>query len=270
MDQEDYLLGVNDTELERLRFQHSVWGPLTREYFRRLGVSAGWKVLDAGAGPGFVTMDLRELVGAEGEVTALEASSFYLQECRKQAQERGFNDIRFVQGLVEEVSLPPNRFDLVFSRWVLSFAPDPERFFLSLLRFLKPGGIIAFQDYYYEGLSLWPTGGAFDGMADVVRRYYRAAGGNPYVTGELPALFRSHDVTLLEFIPHCLAGGPQSPIMEWGHRFFTTHAEAMIEKGATSQETASAMVADWHEHMKNPDALFFSPIVVDVAGTKPL
>jgi len=268
MDQEEYLLGVNDTELDRLRFQHSVWGALTRDFFTRLGVGAGWKCLDAGSGPGFVTMDLRELVGPSGEVTALELSPFYVDQARKEGAKKGFNDIRFIQGRVEEVSLPPDTFDLVFSRWVLSFAPDPAKFLLPLITSLKPGGIIAVQDYYYEGLSLWPTGGPFDGMADVVRTYYRAAGGDPYVTGKLPGIFRAHGIELVEFSPHQLAGGPQSPIMEWAHRFFTTHTQAMVENGATDQKTGDAMVEDWRRHRNNPDALFFSPIVVDVAGRR--
>jgi SAM-dependent methyltransferase len=268
MTQEEYLLGVNDTELDRLRFQHSVWGPLTRDFLARLGIKEGWKCLDAGAGPGFVTTDLRAMVGAGGEVTALELSPFYLEQARKEATAKGFTDIRFIQGKVEETPLPENEYDLVFSRWVLSFAPDPEKFLLPLVASLKPGGVIAVQDYYYEGLSLWPTGGAFDNMADVVRAYYHAAGGDPYVTGKLPGLFQAQGVDLLEFSPHSLAGGPQSPIMEWGHRFFTTHTQAMVDKGAVSQKMAYAMVNDWYEHRNNPAALFFSPIVVDVAGRR--
>jgi SAM-dependent methyltransferase len=269
MAQDDYLLGINDMELERLRFQHSVWGPLTRDFFARLGVKGGWKVLDAGAGPGFVTMDLRELVGSSGEVTALELSPFYLEQARKEAAGKSFDGLRFIQGRIEETSLPSNEFDLVFSRWVLSFAPDPEDFLRPLIESLKPGGIIAVEDYYYEGLSLWPTGGPFDQMGDVVRAHYRAAGGDPYVTGKLPGLFRAHGIQLFEFSPHCLAGGPQSPVMEWGHRFFTAHVEAMVEKGVVSQNMANAMVADWRDHRNNPDTLFFSPIVVDVAGRRP-
>ena len=268
MADEEYLLGVNDTELDRLRFQHSVWGPVTRDFLKRLGVKPGWKCLDAGSGPGFVTVDLRELVGPTGEVTALEISPFYVEQARKEAAAKGYKDIRFLQGKVEDIALPPDHFDLVFSRWVLSFAPDPEQFLLPLMRSLRPGGILAVQDYYYEGLSLWPTGGAFDKMADVVRKYYIEARGDPYVTGKLPELFRKHGLVLVEFSPHILAGGPESPIMEWAHRFFTTHTGAMVEKGATDQQTADAMVADWHAHRANPDALFFSPVVVDVAGRK--
>ena len=34
----DYPLGTDPLELERLRFQHEVWGPVTNAFFERLGV----------------------------------------------------------------------------------------------------------------------------------------------------------------------------------------------------------------------------------------
>jgi SAM-dependent methyltransferase len=264
----EYLLGVNQTELERLRFQHEVWKDVTNRLFDRLGVNAGWKCLDVGAGPGFVAMDLRDRVGATGEITVLEPSEFYLDRFRKEVELRGWDNVIVVRGSAEEAKLPSDHFDFVFVRWVIAFVPDPERFLLRLISTLRRGGIIALQDYYYEGLSLYPRGGAFDRMADVVREYYRWGGGDPYVTGKIPALFRRNRLQLIEFTPNCLAGGPESPIMEWAHRFFTTHTQLMVDAGLVEQQLGKAMVADWLSHRSNPESLFFSPIVVDVAGRR--
>ena len=55
-----YPLGTNVQELERLRFQHAVWGGVTRAFLDRIGVARGWRCLDLGCGPGFVVEDLRE------------------------------------------------------------------------------------------------------------------------------------------------------------------------------------------------------------------
>jgi SAM-dependent methyltransferase len=265
---EDYLLGVNQAELERLRFQHEVWGSVTNAFFDRLNVGKGWKCLDVGAGPGFVTMDLRERVGEAGEVTALEPSQFYLEWLRNEVRKRSWSNIKLVLGRVEEVQLPVQHYDLIFVRWVIAFVADPEKFFVVLLKSLRPGGVIAFQDYYYEGLSLFPRGGSFDEMPKAVKAYYKSVGGDPYVTGRVPAFLRKHGLKLVEFSPHILAGGPESGIMEWAHRFFTTHIQAMVDKGATTQAQGDSMLADWFAHRNNPDALFFSPIVVDVAGRR--
>jgi SAM-dependent methyltransferase len=262
----DYLLGVNQTELERLQFQHRVWQSVTDKFFDRLNIRPGWKCLDVGAGPGFVAVDLRTRVGDRGEVTALEPSTFYLDWFRGQSKVRGWTNIKYIQGRAEEADLPEGYFDLVFSRWVISFVPDPETFLARLIASLKPGGIIALQDYYYEGLSLYPIGGPFDRMRDAVKTYYRSQGGDPYIAGKIPMIFRKHGVRVIDYTPNCLAGGPESGITEWADRFFSVHTQAMIDRGIINQKEGEAILADWRSHREDPDAVFFSPIVVDTAG----
>jgi ubiquinone/menaquinone biosynthesis C-methylase UbiE len=265
---DDYLLGVNQLELERLRFQHSVWGHVTRKFLSRLEVKKGWRCLDVGAGPGLVSIDMREMVGETGEVTALEPSEFYLDWLRNQVSERGWNNVTCLQGTAEQASLPAEYFDLVFVRWVIAFVPDPEKFLTRLFSALRPGGIIAIQDYYYEGLSLYPHGGPWDGIADIVRAYYRSGGGDAYVTGRIPQIFTRNGLRLVDFTPTCLAGGPTSGVMEWAHRFFSLHIPIMAEKGIISREQARQLLTDWQTRRQNQETLFFSPLVVDVAGCK--
>ena len=264
----DYLLGTNHSEYERLQFQHEVWRNVTNDFFSRLGVSKGWHCLDVGAGPGFVSIDLRERVDLIGSVTALEPSALFLDHLAHFVQKNNWKNVHLIRSTVEETVLPQHQYDLIFARWVIAFVAHPENFFLKLLSALKPGGIIAFQDYYYEGLSLHPRGGPFDHMADVVRAYYKSVGGDPYITGKIPGWFRKHGLKDIVFTPHSFSGGPQSSIFEWAHRFFSTHIHHMVDKKATSQMQGDAMLADWNSHRTNPDALFFSPIVVDVAGRK--
>lgn len=266
---EEYLLGVNRQELDRLQFQHTVWGGITRAFLQRLGVSQGWDCLDAGAGPGLVAADLRRLVGDRGEITALEPSQFYLDVFSEEVRRQSWKNVRLLKGSVEEAPLPEAAYDLVFFRWVIAFVADPERFLEKLLRALKPGGILAMEDYYYEGLSLFPRGGAFDTMADIVRAYYASVGGDPYITGKIPAHLRRRGLTLIDFTPNQLAGGPKSAITEWAHRFFVPHIPVMVEKGLASPALGQELLADWLGHRENPDAIFFSPIVVDVAGKSP-
>ena len=268
-DNGEYLLGINDDELERLRYQHGVWGGVTNSFFDRLHVAAGWKCLDVGAGPGFVSMDLRERVGEQGEVTALEPSPMYLDWFQKYAKRKNWTNIKLMNSSAEEARLPHKYYDLVFARWVIAFVPDADKFLAVLLSAVRPGGIVAIQDYYYEGLSLFPHGGPFDRMADVVRAYYRSAGGDAYVTGRIPAIFRKNGFATIDYTPHALAGGPESGVMEWAHRFFTVHIHHMVEKNLLTVQEGDAMLTDWQDHCRNPDALFFSPIVVDVAGRRP-
>jgi SAM-dependent methyltransferase len=262
----DYLLGVGEDELERLRFQHEVWRPVTGAFLDRVGVRRGATCLDVGAGPGFVSIDLCEKVGPSGEVTALEPSPLFVNHLESRAKADGRTNLKCLLGKVEDLTLPRGAFDLVFVRWVIAFVADVEGFLAKLVPSLRPGGVLAIQDYYYEGLSLYPRGGAFDGAADAVRAYYRSVGGDPYVTGRLPTLFKRFGMELIDYSPHSMAGGPGSNVMEWGHRFFSRHFLSMVEKKILAPKVGEAMLADWMSHRDNPDALFFSPLVVDVAG----
>jgi hypothetical protein len=40
----------------------------------------------------------------------------------------------------------------------------------------------------------------------------------------------------------------------------------MAERGIISREQADKLAADWQAHRQNSQTLFFSPLVVDVAG----
>ena len=265
----DYLLGVSQTELERLHFQHSVWGHVTNKFFDRLNIQKEWKCLDVGAGPGFVSMDLRERVGENGEITVLEPSKFYLEWFEQEAGKKGWKNITFVNGTAESSQLPEKYYDLIFARWVIGFVSDPEKFLGQLLRSLRPGGVIAIQDYIYEGLSLFPRGGPFEGMPDVIRAYWRSGSGDPDIAARIPMMFRKFGIRLKEYSPNVLSGGPESGVMEWAHRFFTTHIQTMVDKGIITQHQGDAMWKDWLDHRSNPDAIFVSPIVFDIAGVLP-
>jgi SAM-dependent methyltransferase len=263
---EGYLLGVNQTELDRLRFQHQVWKSTTDAFLDRLKIQQGWSCLDVGSGPGFVSMDLCERVGESGEVTALDPSDYYLDWLRKETKDRGRKNLKATLGTAETANLPKSHFNLIFVRWVIAFVPDAKRFLASLVGSLKPGGVIAIMDYYYEGLSLYPQGGAFDRAQEAVRAYYRSGGGDPYVTGKIPELFRALGLQLLDFTPQQIAGGPDSEIIEWAHRFFVPHLPLMADKGVVTKTEAEAMVQDRLMHRNNPNTIFFSPIIVCVAG----
>ena len=70
----DYVLGTHDEELARLGLQHRVWRPVVLDCWQTAGLTVGKRVLDVGAGPGYATVDLAEIVGPTGEVVALERS----------------------------------------------------------------------------------------------------------------------------------------------------------------------------------------------------
>src|SRR3954468_5435493 len=85
----------------------------------------GATLLDVGCGPGTITMDLAELVGAEGHVTALERTDAALDLARAEAERRATTHVDFVVGNVQQLELPDDAYDVVHAHQVLQHVDDP-------------------------------------------------------------------------------------------------------------------------------------------------
>ena len=262
---EPYLLGISADELERMRFQHTVWKASTDDLLNRLAVGPGMRCLDVGAGPGFVTADLRELVGDTGHVTALEPSKMYLDHIRTTAQDHGWTNVEPVLGTAETAKLPNASYDLVYVRWVLNFVPDRPAFLCALVPFVKPGGVVAVEDYFYEGLGVHPRGTDFDRMPDIVRRYYRSGGGDAYGIAEMPSVLRNEGFGLVIFAPQQQVGGKDSPVFQWASKFFRLHLPIMAERNVIDAEERDRQLKNLDRLGADPDMFFFSPIVMQCA-----
>lgn len=232
----DYILGVNQAELERLEFQHGVWKDVTDKFLEKINIQKGWKCLDSGAGPGFVSMQLLELTGGAGEVTALEPGEFYLDHFRNFCKINNIENVKFLNSDIENADLEENYYNLIFMRWVIDFVPDAENLLMKLIRSLKKGGVIAIQDYAYEGIALFPKGGPFDNIAEYVKSYWVAGGGDPYFTVKIPKYFRENNISLDEYSPVSLAGGNDSNIFKWAYLFFKGHLRSLAELNIISPE----------------------------------
>ena len=141
----EYLLGSSDAEHQRLIRQATRLAPVTESFFREAGIGPGQRVLELGSGVGDVAMLLAQLVGASGEVVAIERDARTISRARSRAGEAGLHNVRFVQSDIAHFSTE-TRFDAAVGRYILQFLPDPVATLRSLLEKVRPGGIIAFQE----------------------------------------------------------------------------------------------------------------------------
>lgn len=264
----EYILGVSREELERLEFQHGVWKKYTDEFLEKTGVGIGWKCMDVGSGPGFVSADIRELIGAEGDLTALEPSDYYLNHFKAYCENQNWTNIKFINSNFEDAHLESEYFDLIFLRWVIDFVREPENYLIKLLENLKKGGVIALQDYAYENIVVFPKGGPLDNLAESIKAYWKAGGGDPYFTLKIPAIFKRNNIELTEFTPVIRAGGPESQVYQWADRFMRIHIKSMHDKNVISKKQYDEYTEDWKNHINNPDSVFLSPVIMNVIGRK--
>jgi hypothetical protein len=178
------------------------------------------------------------------------------------------SNVRAVRSRIQEAEFEPGSFDLVFARWVLSFLPEPGDVVARLANSLSEGGAFAFQDYNHEGISLFPESEGFRAVVRATRAMYAQSGGDTWVAGRTASIFRTAGLETDSVVGNVICGRPGSPAFYWAGLFFPYFSGAMEQKGLLSAEERQRFLAEWAERERDPDAMFFSPIVVDAIGRK--
>ena len=215
---------------------------------------------------------LRRRAGEGGRVEAYDGAGHWLSLIDSRSAELGWENVSTAEADLRVLELEEGAYDLIFSRWVFSFLPDPEAIIARLSKALKPGGVIAIEDYNHHGVSSYPHSDGFVAVIEATRQMYFGQGGDPFVAGRLPIAMSAAGLEFCDLEPTVLAGGPESGVFQWAHRFFTSESQLdnMQELGGLSDEDRALFLKEWPVVCATPGAMFYSPILMDVAAKRPL
>ena len=125
--------GQHAGERRRLRALGELSDPDTIEHLRRLGIGAGWRCLEVGAGSGSLVPWLSETVGASGSVLATDVDVQFMSDLDAP-------NLRVIRHDVAVDALPDGPFDLVHCRFVLEHVPSRDGVLRQLASCLAPDG----------------------------------------------------------------------------------------------------------------------------------
>jgi len=145
-DPRTYALGYTEGEFKRLTLQGAFIRDLTEDVLRRAGIGPGARVLDIGCGMGDVSILAAGLVGPSGAVLGIDRSADVVAQAQRRAVACGLDWVRFAATELDRFS-SDEQFDAVIGRLILLYLPDPSATLRDLVRHLRPGGIVAFQEY---------------------------------------------------------------------------------------------------------------------------
>jgi ubiquinone/menaquinone biosynthesis C-methylase UbiE len=205
---ERYALGSSAHEHERLQRQADVFRPATTQLLRNAGLAPGMRVFDAGCGVGDVSLIAAELVTPGGAVVAVDRDPAVLERARARCTELGAANITFVQADLHD--LPDlGTFDAVVGRLVLVYVRDPVAMLRDLVRPVRPGGIVAFQEIDLMSPVSLPEGPLYRQMFQWMVAAFQAAGADPQMGLKLFATFRAAGLPSPELeTTRFLGGGP--------------------------------------------------------------
>jgi SAM-dependent methyltransferase len=265
----DYVLGTHDEELARLGLQHRVWRPVVLDCWQRAGVTVGKCVLDVGAGPGYATVDLAEIVGPTGEVVALERSRNFIGAMQATCRARSLTNVRIHEIDLMTDDLPTGDYDFAWCRWVLSFVLDPALLILKLARAMPKGSLSIFHEYgHYESWRFLPRLPMQERFREHVIATWRESGGEPDGAAHLPALLSANGFIIRSATPHVFCVRPRDHMWQWPATFIETYLPRLIEMGRIDQEFANDVRADLANAEGNPNALMISPLVLEIVAEK--
>ncbi len=268
-DEKNYYLGTHDAEIRRLGLQHRVWRPHVLDAWRRAGITTGATVIDAGAGPGYASLDLAEIVEEPGRVIALERSDRFLQSLKNAANARGLANIDTQAFDLVTDDITVSQVDAVWIRWVFAFLSDPIAVLKKLSSAIRPGGVFVIHEYMDWGTLNWtPRHAALTDFVDVTIREWRASGGEPDIAVQLLPMLSKAGLRLKETRPIIHAVRPNNYVWRWPATFIPNHARDLANSGAVSDAWAENVIAAFDAAEADPETVMTTPLVMEIIAEK--
>jgi arsenite methyltransferase len=111
-----------------------------------LGIAQGERILDLGCGRGEETIQVAQMLGANGFATGLDLTEAMVAKAIENAEQAGVENASFVLGDIENLPFPNDSFDGVMSNCVINHAPDKGKVYGEIRRVLRDGGRFVVAD----------------------------------------------------------------------------------------------------------------------------
>ena len=209
-----YALGHSEQELQRLSRQGQALAPFTRQLFEEAGITQGMRVLDVGCGSGDVAFLTANLVGFEGEVVGVDRERKAVDWASARAHSQGMTNVKFVEGDPAEMEFD-QQFDAMVGRLVLMYYPDPAGAIHKLIKNVRPGGLIVFQEVDLANARSVPVAPLYERCLTWIKQALSASGARINLGSELYPVFLAAGLPEPAMrMDALIGGGPHCPVHE--------------------------------------------------------
>lgn len=244
-----------------------MWDPTAFALFDRIGVGRGWKVLEVGPGKGSLHMELRRRV--KGSIDAVERSHVFANLLRTRCRRDGLGPGTIWETDLIDTPLPLGAYDLIFARWVFLFLPDPEAHLSKLVAALKPGGLLAIEDYCRPTMRRVPEPPHWENFLKADLAFFASQGGDANIGARLPDLYERVGLTVVDVRPTIKLGPAGSAVWNWVSSYFMGVMPQLAKFPPFNATQAARLRRHWLAAGRRRTSWLIAPTLVDVVGRKP-
>jgi ubiquinone/menaquinone biosynthesis C-methylase UbiE len=221
----------------------------------------GMRLLDVGCGPGTISMDLADLVGPSGRVTALERTDEALDLARAEAARRGTVNVDFAVGNVQALDLDDASFDVVHAHQVLQHVDDPVAALREMKRVCRPGGLVAARDSDYGAFAWYPELPELDDWLTIYHAVAHSNDAEPQAGRRLLAWAHAAGLTdaAVGSSTWCYSTPEERAWWGglWADRIVSSDlATQAVERGIASEAELAAVSSGWQRWAADEDGWF--------------
>jgi ubiquinone/menaquinone biosynthesis C-methylase UbiE len=267
MNNPDYVLSSGDAGRERLRILARVMERGTRSLLDKASVGPGQTCLDVACGGGDVSLILADQVGPNGRVVGVDLDEVKLEIARNEAQYAGKSHLSYQKANVFDLPFEA-AFDVVYSRFLLTHLADPAAALTSMLRTLKPGGVMILEDIDFSAHFCVPDCPAVWTYVELYSRTTQSTGGDADIGPQLQLLLKAAGCVSIDMYVYQPAGieGEDKLICPLTMESVGPRA---IAAGMTTQEIVDSTVAELYAAAADPDMVVSAPRMFQSWGYRP-
>lgn len=224
-------------ERARLAGIESLWDPGSQALLDELGLDAGWRCLEVGAGGGSM---VEWMAGRGATVVAIDIDTRFVEPLAGDAIE-----VRRVDVRTDE--LPGSEFDLVHARLLLEHLTERRRILDRLAAALRPGGWLVIEDYDWSVFGFEDADPRFEQVTEAVITFMQQAGFEPRYGRRVVADMATAGLTDVRGEGRARVIDSRSPGFDFFRLSFDSLRDAVVAAGLLSHEDADAAAARFAE-----------------------